>query len=315
MNINNVLAAEGGSLPSLQLKITAFMPAELVTRITGLFQEGTITMKDFVEGINRSEGANPNFAQMTDVENEALMLGMRRLLEIGYKAKISGVKLLIDAEYTYMNPGISAIALAMMLALNKNEAVVANTYQCYLKKAMGTLKQEIEIVLGNNCCFGAKIVRGAYMEKERAKAKAEGYPDPVNDSYEDTGKLYDEVIRYMMETLIKDDNKEHYLVVASHNQESLFNAIEVMKRNKIEKASEKVVFGQIFGMGEQISMPLANAGYLVYKSVPYGPLHELLPYLSRRAAESRVILQTGARKEKQLLLTEVSRRIRVLNRN
>ena len=123
------------------------------------------------------------------------------------------MRLLVDAEYTYMNPGISVGALAMMLALNRDgQAVVANTYQCYLKDALNTLKQESDIILGNDCMFGmnnspisisnnffylkcansgAKIVRGAYMEKERLRASQQGYPDPVNDTYQDTCLLYD----------------------------------------------------------------------------------------------------------------------------
>merc|ERR1719317_426195 len=98
-------------------------------------------MKEFVEEIDRCKG-KVNFRQLSDVENEALKLGMERLYEIGLRAKETGVKLLVDAEYTYMNPGISAAALAMMLAFNKDQAVVANTYQCYLKGAMNTLEQE-----------------------------------------------------------------------------------------------------------------------------------------------------------------------------
>merc|ERR1719232_1019750 len=118
MTISDVLAEEGGTLPSLQLKMTAFMPAELLTKITTIFANGEITMKEFVEEIHRCQG-EVNFTQLNEIENEALRLGMRRLYEIGYRAKQSGVRLLVDAEYTYMNPGISVGALAMMLALNR----------------------------------------------------------------------------------------------------------------------------------------------------------------------------------------------------
>ena len=96
------------------------------------------------------------------------------------------------------------------------------------------------------------------MEKERHRASAMGYPDPVNDTYEDTGKMYDDVIKHFIQTLIASSGKQHHLVVASHNQQSLFNAIKVMKDNGIPKDTEQIVFGQIFGMGEQISMPLGE---------------------------------------------------------
>jgi len=122
MTISDVLAVEGGTLPSLQLKMTAFMPAELLTKITTIFNNGEISMKDFVEEIHR-KGGETDFPQLTPIENEALRLGMRRLYKIGFRAKESGVRLLVDAEYTYMNPGISVGALAMMLALNRDGQV------------------------------------------------------------------------------------------------------------------------------------------------------------------------------------------------
>ena len=204
-------------------------------------------MKEMVERIHQSKG-NPCLANLSDVENEALKAGMERLYEIGMKAKEKGVRILVDAEYTYMNPGISVGALAMMLAFNKDEVVVANTYQCYLKAAMDTIREDIDIVLANDCCFGAKVVRGAYMEKERQRASKLGYPDPINDTYADTCTMYDAVISHMLQSLISNGSKQHHVTIATHNQNSLFNAIQAMAENKLPKDSDKVVFGQIFGM-------------------------------------------------------------------
>ena len=184
----------------------------------------------------------------------------------------------------------------------------------------------MNIILDKGLCFGAKIVRGAYMEKERKRAKDLGYPDPVNDNYEATGQMYNNCINHIISDLLNKSPKKHHLVVATHNEEGLSNAIGTMRENCMKNDNEKIVFGQIFGMGEQVSMPLgmlwvhflpkltsncfsANAGYLVYKSVPYGPMHELMPYLSRRAAESRAILQNGVRKERELLINELFRRV------
>jgi hypothetical protein len=150
----------------------------------------------------------------------------------------------------------------------------------------------------------AKVVRGAYMEKERKLAAEKGYPDPVNDTYEATGEMYNSVVGF----LLSDPSNLPYLVVATHNEKGVTNAADIIRRQGIDPVGGKVVFGQIYGMGEQISLPLAAEGFLVYKSVPYGPLEEVLPYLSRRAAENRVVL-SGARKELQLLKAELKRRI------
>lgn len=123
---------------------------------------------------------------------------------------------------------------------------------------MDTVNEEMQIILDKNLCFGAKIVRGAYMEKERKRAKEMGYPDPVNDNYDATGKMYDSVINHLIQDLLAKSSKNHHLVVATHNEKGLFNAIGTMMENGMENNNEKVVFGQIYGMGEQLSMPLGN---------------------------------------------------------
>ena len=176
-----------------------------------------------------------------------------------------------------------------------------NTYQCYLKQALNTISSEMEVVASFDKCFGAKIVRGAYMDKERRLARELGYEDPVNESYEATAGMYNRVVDFMMEAISRSLARDRVnIVVATHNEAGALHAASKMLSLGIPPDSGHVVFGQvssntgtdilrrrmcvlgqIYGMAEQISIPLAAAGFTVYKSVPYGPLTEVLPYLSR----------------------------------
>ena len=179
-----------------------------------------------------------------------------------------------------------------------------NTYQCYLKQALNTISSEMEVVASFDKCFGAKIVRGAYMDKERRLARELGYEDPVNESYEATAGMYNRVVDLMPEAISRSLARDRVnMVVATHNEAGALHAASKMLSLGIPPDSGHVVFGQvssntgtdillqkkqnnvclgqIYGMAEQISIPLAAAGFTVYKSVPYGPLTEVLPYLSR----------------------------------
>lgn len=323
----SIMSRAGTETPNLQFKVTAFMPADLMVKLSNLLSDGTYQMETLVsllhlemnDGHERETRKKANDVdscltqeQINDLssqETSQLRRGLIRVKKLGVIAQKLGLKLLVDAEYTYMNPGISAVALAMMQEFNSTSAIVSNTYQCYLKDAYETIQKDKALILTRKVHFGAKIVRGAYMEKERKMAKEQGRCSPVCDTYEDTNTMYDHVINHMIEYISQD--QAGYLVVASHNETSVSKASELITQKGL-KTTGSVVFGQIYGMGEQISMPLANTGHIVYKSVPYGPLLEVLPYLSRRAAENRVVL-SGARKERALLSAELRRRMSMLN--
>jgi len=292
--------------PNLQLKITAFMPATLVTKMTSIVQTQPELKEQIVKHIGLAFGGESmenefiNDMNLNPDEVQDLVEGIERIKSLSDFSIENGLRLLVDAEYTYMNDGISLMALGMMCHYNKSKAYVGNTYQCYLKATYGLICEDFNLITENcNAKFGAKVVRGAYLEKEKKLAKLNNYSDPINESYEATGEMYLKVISYL---LTKPDI---YAVVATHNEKAVADIVEMLKR---KTESNTIVFGQIYGMGEQITMPLANDGFTVYKSVPYGPLDEVLPYLSRRVAENRSVL-TGARKERDLLASELSRRI------
>jgi len=307
--IGRMMVRSGAVKPCLQFKITAMMPADVVVKMTSILGEGGITLGQMAEKVassieNKEEVVLPGF---TEEETGFLSRGVARLARFGREGMKQELRLLVDGEYTYMNPGISALALGMMMAFNKEQPVIWNTYQCYLSATLDNIKKDLAVAEAAGCCFGAKIVRGAYLEKERKLALEQGYPDPINPTYEATGQMYNDVVDFMTEHISKVGDRCN-IVCGTHNEAGALHAASRLTELSIEPKSDRVVFGQIFGMADQISVPMAAAGLTVYKSVPYGPLGEVLPYLSRRAAENRVVL-AGARREQEMLGKELKRRI------
>ncbi|KAM0727682.1 Proline dehydrogenase 1, mitochondrial [Formica fusca] len=251
--------------------------------------------------------------QLTTKEEEMFRNMIRRLNNIVTVADSLDVRIMIDAEQTYFQPAISRLTLEMMRKYNTKKAVVFNTYQTYLQEAYNEVKTDLEQSERQNFYFGAKLVRGAYIEQERARAAAMGYPDPTNPTYEATTESYHrtlmECLRRMKQYKDKGvDPKKIGIMVASHNEDTVRFAIEKMKEIGISPEDKVICFGQLLGMCDYITFPLGQSGYSAYKYIPYGPVKEVLPYLSRRAQENRGILKK-IRKEKRLLLNEITRRI------
>nr|XP_033341915.1 proline dehydrogenase 1, mitochondrial isoform X2 [Megalopta genalis] len=251
-------------------------------------------------------------SQLTSKEEEMFRNMIRRLNTIVSVADKLNVRIMIDAEQTYFQPAISRLTLEMMRKYNTDKAVVFNTYQTYLQEAYNEVKTDLEQAERQNFYFGAKLVRGAYIEQERARAAAMGYPDPTNPTYEATTESYHktlmECLRRMKQYKDKgEDPRKIGIMVASHNEDTVRFAIEKMKEIGISPEDKVICFGQLLGMCDYITMPLGQSGYSAYKYIPYGPVKEVLPYLSRRAQENRGILKK-IKKEKRLLLSEIMRR-------
>ncbi|XP_037943937.1 proline dehydrogenase 1, mitochondrial isoform X2 [Teleopsis dalmanni] len=252
-------------------------------------------------------------SQISTKEEEMFRNMIRRLNTIVKTAAELDVRIMIDAEQTYFQPAISRITLEMMRKYNKEKAIVFNTYQCYLKDAFHEVVTDLEQAKRQNFYFGAKLVRGAYIEQERARASALGYADPTNPSYEDTTEMYHKTLTECLRRIkiIKDsgdDQKKVGIMVASHNEDTVRFAIEKMKEIGISPEDKVICFGQLLGMCDYITFPLGQAGYSAYKYIPYGPVEEVLPYLSRRAIENKGVLKK-IKKEKRLLLSEIRRRL------
>ncbi|KAK6636553.1 hypothetical protein RUM43_010215 [Polyplax serrata] len=251
--------------------------------------------------------------QFSPKEEEMFRNMVRRVNTVIKAAQEMDVRVMIDAEQTYFQPAISRITLEMMRKYNKEKAIVFNTYQCYLKDTYNEVTTDLEQAKRQNFYFGAKLVRGAYLEQERGRAAALGYPDPTNPSFEATTEMYHRTLTECLRRIkdLKDkgeDAKKIGIMVASHNEDTVRFAIEKMKEIGICPEDKVICFGQLLGMCDYITFPLGQSGYSAYKYIPYGPVNEVLPYLSRRAQENKGILKK-IKKEKRLLLKELLRRI------
>jgi proline dehydrogenase len=238
---------------------------------------------------------------------------VNRLHKIFTYAREQNVRVMIDAEQSYFQPAIHRLAIEMMRTYNKDRAIVFNTYQCYLKKAHKTIVLDLEQAKRQNFYFGAKLVRGAYMEQERARAALLGYKDPINANYEATSDMYHKVLDECLTRIhaLKTsgaDPQRVGIMVASHNADTVKFGVRRMSELDLDPQERVLCFAQLLGMCDQITFPLGQAGYSVYKYVPYGPVNEVLPYLSRRANENGSMLAKVSA-EKNLLGKELLRRI------
>nr|XP_058940601.1 proline dehydrogenase 1, mitochondrial-like [Pocillopora verrucosa] len=250
------------------------------------------------------KSGRPIISALTDEELIQMENMANRLTTLAEHASKTGVRLMVDAEQTYFQPAIRHLTLDLMRKFNKETPLVLNTYQCYLKDTYTKIQTDMELARREGYMFGAKLVRGAYMEQERLRASTIGYPDPIHPSYKATSKCFDEVLNAVLEETKRGNAN---VLVATHNENSIKVAINRMHELGISPQERKVFFGQLFGMSDAISFTLGNEGYAVYKYVPFGPVEDVLPYLSRRAMENKGLLK-GVLKERGLLWGELKRR-------
>ncbi|KZS08064.1 Proline dehydrogenase 1, mitochondrial [Daphnia magna] len=275
--------------------------------------DANILLNDLFKVPNLQTGRmEPLITALSPEEEEMACNMLRRLNTIFSAARDLDVRVMVDAEQSYFQPAISRLTMELMRKYNKEKAIVFNTYQCYLKETYNNVVLDLEQANRQNFYFGAKLVRGAYMEQERARALALGYEDPVNPTYEATTAMYEktllECLMRIKEMKTRTNERRIGVMVASHNEDTVRFALRKMEELGISAQDKVICFGQLLGMCDQISFPLGQSGYSVYKYVPYGPVDEVLPYLSRRAQENRGIL-TKIKKEKRLLVTELKRRL------
>ncbi|KAI5617654.1 hydroxyproline dehydrogenase, partial [Silurus asotus] len=290
--------------PMMQLKITALVSPELCVKLTSLLKKQHYDLDLLLRAM---DGETVTFPGLSETENTHFLLGLSRLNQIG-EASVKKVRVLVDAEYTYMNPALSLITMAMMKKFNQESAWIWNTYQCYLEESRELVFDAIRLSVDHSFCLGVKLVRGAYMDKERKLANKEGRADPIHQSWENTNDSYNGSLEVML-NLISQQPDRYKIIVATHNEESVRKAVTWMTELGIARDGGSVCFGQLLGMCDHVSLTLAQQGFSVYKSVPYGSVDDTLPYLVRRAQENRTVLQ-GIRKERDLLRQELQRRIR-----
>jgi proline dehydrogenase len=237
--------------------------------------------------------------QSEEAEYERLVNRIDKICAAGAE---KNVPLFIDAEESWIQDAIDAIVLEMMRKYNKEKAIIYNTAQMYRWDRIAYLKELNSISRNESFKFGVKLVRGAYIEKERARAEKMGYEDPMQKTKENTDKDFNLALKFCVENI---DNIS--FCCASHNEESTLSLIELMKENNININDDRVYFAQLLGMSDHISMNMSKSGFNIAKYVPYGPIKDVTPYLIRRAQENTSVAgQTG--RELSLILTEQQRR-------
>ncbi len=212
------------------------------------------------------------------------------------------VALLIDAEESWMQDAADDLIEEMMLKYNKEQVIVFSTLQMYRWDRLDYLKALHEKAKTEGFYIGMKLVRGAYMEKEHERAKEKGYPTPICTSKQATDDNYDAAVDYMMKHI-----DSMAIFAGTHNEESSYKLMEMLKANNIAINDHRIWFGQLYGMSDNISYNLAAHGYNVAKYLPFGPVRDVMPYLIRRAEENTSVAGQTSR-ELNLLKTERNRR-------
>lgn len=218
-----------------------------------------------------------------------------------YAAK-NNISVLVDAEDFMYQDKIDDILLGFMRKYNHERAIVFTTFQMYRNDRLDYLNFIIEMAKRENFKLGIKFVRGAYMEKERERAKIGNYPDPIHTTKAETDTAYNEAIKISIENI-------NYVEVfnGTHNEESVLNLAHLIEKHNLKKDDNRIWFSQLYGMRDNISFNLAAEGYNIAKYVPYGPIKEVMPYLVRRAEENSS-MGSQAVKEIEMIKSELKRK-------
>ncbi len=227
-----------------------------------------------------------------------------RLAQLCTQTQTGKGSLLIDAEESWIQYGIDALTLPLMERFNKERAVVYITLQMYRCDRLDFLRQLLQQAKEKKFFIGIKLVRGAYMEKERARALAHGYPSPIQSSKAHTDSAYEAAL-----DLCFAERDIVSVLVATHNEVSTQRFADLLLREGISPQDTRYAFSQLYGMSDPISFSLAHAGFRVCKYIPYGSVAEALPYLTRRALENSA-MRGSANREFQWIQTEMARRRR-----
>jgi proline dehydrogenase len=261
-----------------------------VFKVTGIARFGIL------EKCNNPEN---ELTQAERTEFQGVVSRVRRICQAAHDAS---VPVFIDAEESWIQDTIDRIATSMMVNFNKEAAIVYNTVQLYRHDRLDHLKNALSEAKRNGYFYGVKLVRGAYMEKERLRASEKGYPSPIQKDKISSDNDYDAALRLLIENI-----KHAAFVAGSHNEESALLLVRLMNEYQLDPTDKRIYFAQLLGMSDHISYNLAHHGYNVAKYVPYGPVQEVMPYLLRRAEENTSVAgQTG--RELSLILKEMNRR-------
>lgn len=286
-------ASTQSNIPFMSIKVTGFARFSLLEKLDQLMHAGTGSMmKRYMEAVEK----------LSPEEKEEWHRVRYRMMRICERAAAGNTGVLVDAEETWIQDPVDALTILMMDSFNKNRCVVYNTIQLYRHDRLAFLKDSYEAAVERNFILGAKLVRGAYMEKERKRAADMNYPSPIQPDKATCDADYDAAVRYCMDHLDRIS-----LIVASHNEQSNLKAVQLMQERGLELHHPHVHFSQLYGMSDNITFNLAHAGCSVSKYLPFGPIKDVIPYLMRRAQENTSVGGQTSR-ELALIRREMKRR-------
>jgi proline dehydrogenase len=286
-------AATQPNIPFMSIKVTGYARFGLLEKLDTLMHKGEGTLiKRYLYAME----------QLSKDEKEEWHRVRHRVMRICQAAAEKNRGVLVDAEETWIQDPVDALTILMMDTFNKERPVVYNTTQHYRTDRLQFLKDCYTASIERKFILGAKLVRGAYMEKERKRAAEYGYPSPIQPDKESTDKDFDESVRFCVEHI-----NNIALIVASHNEKSNLYTTRLMLQNGMPLNHPHVHFSQLYGMSDNITFNLAHAGCSVSKYLPFGPIKDVIPYLMRRAQENTSVKgQTG--RELGLIKKELDRR-------
>lgn len=262
-----------------------------------VFKTTAIASPEFLETLS-NQVANGSFEDVPEYKN------LENTIDGLFKhAAEDNVPMMIDAEESWLQPIIDHLAMLMAARYNTtNSVIVVNTYQMYRKDRLKVLQSHHQAAEKGGFKIGAKLVRGAYMEKEAKVAAEKGWENPIFPTKAQTDKSFNDALRYCLSNM-----KGISCVVATHNELSTFLAADYLMQKDIPTNHESIYFSQLYGMCDHITHNLADKGFNVTKYMPYGPVKFAIPYLVRRAEENASVAGQAA-KEISLIGKELSRR-------
>ncbi|WP_193408750.1 proline dehydrogenase family protein [Flavisolibacter tropicus] len=287
-------AATQPNIPFMSIKVTGFARFGLLEKLDALMKasKDNSLILDY----------NNALQQLSAEEMKEWQKVYDRTKRVCEAAKQQGIGVLVDAEETWIQDPVDALTTLMMDAYNREKVVVYNTIQLYRHDRFAFLKESFQIAEERGFLLGAKLVRGAYMEKERKRAVEKGYESPIQPTKEASDNDYNASVRFCIDNLDRIG-----LIVASHNEYSNLLATQLLREKGLPLNHPHVHFSQLYGMSDNITYNLAKAGCSVSKYLPFGPIKDVIPYLMRRAQENTSVGgQTG--RELSLIQKELKRR-------
>ena len=286
--LKTIQRAKGNAdIPFSVFKTTGVFSSDVLTAASEIIEKNQIVDIELIEN------------HLMDSHKQDWRNGCHRFNQLCESAANSEVQIFVDAEESWLQPAIDLLATSAMHKYNQTRAWVFNTLQMYRHDRLNYLQNQVAEA---KCQYGYKLVRGAYMEKERARAAKMGYQDPIQPNKEATDRDYNAAVTFCIE-----HHSQVAVCIATHNEQSSLLGTQCLTAKGLKSNDQKVSFSQLLGMSDHISFNLSHKGYKVSKYVPYGPVLSVIPYLTRRAQEnSGMAGQMG--RELALIESEIKRR-------